>query len=291
MPIDPDVALAAAPVVRELAWSTRDVLLYHLSLGAGRSSDPELPYTFERDLRVLPTFALVAGKGISAGADDAGGSGMAMPGIDIDLRRILHSGQQLTAHQPLPPTGRARLMTRVAAVHDKGKAAVVELEHAAHDDDGAPLWTSRMQIWARGEGGFSGDPGPRSDSTLPSRAADEVIEVRTALDQARLYRLNGDLNPLHIDPRFARNAGFDRPILHGLASYGIVAKALVDRLGDGDPARLRSLAVRFAGPVTPGETLRTSVWHDAGRLVVSTVCPDRDDAAVLTHGSARLDPA
>lgn len=284
MPIDAAAALGAEPTVREISWSRRDVLLYHLSLGAGREAGrPELGYTYERDLRVLPTFALVAGQGISAG--DGPGPGLRLPGIDIDLRRILHAGQGLSVHRPLPVAATASYTTRVAEVWDKGKAAVIVVEGSVADDDG-PLWTTRMQIWARGEGGFGGEPGPDTSWTAPERDADHELHTPTTPDQALLYRLNGDLNPLHADPDFAAAAGFDRPILHGLASYGLLAKTLVDGVLDGDVSRLTSLDVRFAGTLVPGESLRTRVWEDAGTLTLVATCPERDDAPVLTHATA-----
>ncbi len=288
MPIDAEAALAAAPSTREVAWTARDVLLYHLSLGAGARADthPELRYTYEKGLQVLPTFAVVAGGGISAG--DRPATGMSMPGIDVDLRRILHAGQSLTVHRPIPASGAATISSRVAHVWDKGKAAVVELEQAATGVDGAPLWTSTMQIWARGEGGFGGDPGPETAWAAPDRAPDAVLDSPTAPDTALLYRLNGDLNPLHADPDFAAAAGFERPILHGLASYGLVAKALVDGLLDGDPRRLTGLSVRFAGSLYPGQTIRTSVWRDGGALLLASVCPEREGAPVLTHATATV---
>lgn len=289
MAIDVQRALAAEPRSRTISWTVRDVLLYHLSLGAGRAAtqDPELAWTFERDLQVLPTFAMVAGKGLSAG-DEPGPPAMSMPGVDIDLRRVLHGGQALSVHRPLPTSGTATLQTRVADVWDKGKAAVVVLEHVALDEHADPLWTTQMQIWARGEGGFGGAPGPASPTAQPARPADHVLESPTRPDQALLYRLNGDLNPLHIDPGFARAAGFDQPILHGLASYGIVAKALVDQLLDGDASRLTALAVRFAGMVTPGQTIRTSVWRDGSDLTLVATCSERDGATVLSHATARV---
>ncbi|MFE6508400.1 MaoC/PaaZ C-terminal domain-containing protein [Nocardioides sp. NPDC057767] len=288
MPIDLSTALAAPPTMRTISWTARDVLLYHLSLGAGRDAavDPELTYTYERDLQVLPTFAVVAGKTISVG-DEPAAPVMRMPGVDVDLRRILHGGQRLTVHRPLPAAGTAELSTRVADVWDKGKAAVVVLEHSVADA-GGPLWTAQMQIWARGEGGFDGEPGPDTTWSAPDRAPDHVLDSSTAPGQALLYRLNGDLNPLHIEPPFAASAGFDRPILHGLASYGIVAKSLVDGLLGGDATRLRSLGVRFAGTVVPGETIRTSVWHDGDRLLLSASCPERDGQPVLTHATAEV---
>ena len=288
MPVDREAALTAEPSVREISWTQRDVLLYHLSLGAGRhaDADAELRWTYERDLRVLPTFAAVAGQGVSAG--DVTAPGLGLPGIDVDLRRILHAGQAHTVHRPLPPTGRARVTSRVVEVWDKGTAAVVVLESDAADPDGAPLWTSRMQIWARGEGGFGGEPGPVDRWSVPERDPDHVLDSATTPGQALLYRLNGDLNPLHADPEFAAGAGFDRPILHGLASYGVVAKALVDGVLGGDPARLASISVRFAGTLVPGETIRTSVWRDGSRLAFVATCPDRDGAAVLSHATAQV---
>ncbi|MGY1814103.1 MaoC/PaaZ C-terminal domain-containing protein [Blastococcus sp. SYSU D00820] len=289
MPIDVEKALAAEPTVREAAWTSRDVVLYHLSLGAGAhaDTDPELRWTFERDLQVLPTFAMVAGQGVSSGERAA--TPLSMPGVDVDLRRILHAGQALTVHRPLPVAATARVSTRVANVWDKGKAAVVELEHAATSaDDGEPLWTSTMQIWCRGEGGFGGEPGPSTSEAAPDRAPDAVLETPTTPQTALLYRLNGDLNPLHADPEFAALAGFDRPILHGLASYGLVAKALVDGLLDGDASALTGLSVRFAGSLFPGQSIRTSVWRDGDRLLLAADCPEREGAPVLTHATATV---
>ncbi|CAM5287928.1 MULTISPECIES: MaoC/PaaZ C-terminal domain-containing protein [Streptomyces] len=295
MPIDRDKALNADPGVREIGWTTRDVLLYHLSLGAGATAatDPELHLTYEKGLTVLPTFALVAGTGISAGQAPA--PGVEMPGIDVDLRAVLHAGQGLTVHRPLPAAGTATLRSRVAEVWDKGKAALVVLESAATGPDGEPLWTTTTGIWVRGEGGFGGEPGPEERWRAPDRAADAVLTTATTPQQALWYRLNGDLNPLHADPAFARSAGFEQPVLHGLASYGLLAKALVDGVLDGDVTRLTGLTVRFAGPLVPGESITTSVWRDAApadegteRLLLHAACPDRDGAPVLTHATATV---
>jgi acyl dehydratase len=288
MAIDRDVALNSDPTVREVSWTERDVILYHLGLGAGENAlDPaELRWVYEKNLQVLPTFAVVAGQGISAGAIPP--AGMALPGIDIDLRKILHGGQSLTVHAPIPASGTARLSSRVADVWDKGRAAVVVLEQTAIDSDGNPLWTSGMQIWARDEGGFGGSPGPESVATVPDREPDKVLVSRTGPAQALLYRLSGDPNPLHADPDFAAAAGFDRPILHGLASYGVVCKSVVDGVLDGDPTRLRHYAVRFAGSVYPGETVETAVWRNGDRLTLRATCPDRDGQSVLTHATMEV---
>ncbi len=290
MAIDLQKALSAEPAVREARWTSRDVLLYHLSLGAGRHADvaPELRYTFERDLQVLPTFALVAGQGVSAG--ELPPMAMSMPGVDIDLRRILHGGQSLIVHRPIPASGTATVSSRVTNVWDKGKAAVIEMEQTAVDPSGAPLWTTTMQIWARGEGGFGGEPGPEAAWSQPDREPDVVLDSTTTPQTALLYRLNGDLNPLHADPAFAAKAGFEQPILHGLASYGLVAKALVDGLLNGDASRLTGLSVRFAGSLYPGQSIRTSVWRNDDDLLLASVCPEREGAPVLTHATATVRP-
>jgi acyl dehydratase len=282
MPIDLAAALGAEPFVRELSWTADDVLLYHLSLGAGayRTDPSELHWTYERELQVLPTFALVAGErshGIQAGR------AMSLPGVDVDLRKILHAGQSITLCGPIPTSGTVRASSRIAHVWDKGKAAVIVMENAISDLDGAPLWTTTSQIWARGEGGFGGDPGPETSWAAPEREPDAVLDSPTSAQTAMLYRLNGDRNPLHIDPEFAHAAGLDAPILHGLASYGIVCKAIVDEVLDGDATRVQSYAARFAGMLTPGETIRTRVWRDGDTLRLQASCPERDGAPVLTH--------
>lgn len=290
MAIDLDTALAAPAACREIRWDTRDVLLYHLSLGAGHGADAELGLTLEKDLTVFPTFAMVAGQGISSGPRTM--ERVEFPGIDIDLYKVLHAGQGLVVHAPLPATGSATVSTKVVDVWDKGKAAVIVAQSEATGADGTLLWTATNQIWARGEGGFGGQPGPEAGPAAPDRAPDLVVETPTWPGQALLYRLNGDMNPLHADPDFAAMAGFDRPIIHGLASYGIVAKAVVDAALDGDPTRLTGWSVRFSGSLFPGETYRTSIWRqDDDTLAVVTTCADRDDAPVLTHAIATVRPS
>lgn len=282
MPIDLEAVRAAEPSWRKASWTERDVLLYHLSIGAGHE-EPPLERVFEPRLRVLPTFAVVAGQGISA--QEAMAPSMDAPGLDLDMRTILHAGQATELHQPIPTSGSARIATSVSDVWDKQKAAVVVLEQVAYDDTDEPLWTNRMQVWARGEGGFGGEPGPKTSWSPPERRPDHVLETRTRVDQALLYRLNGDLNPLHADPEFASLAGFDRPILHGLCTYGIVARDVIDGVLDGDETRMASYGARFAGVVLPGETIRTSVWEADGQLQLLATCPDRDDEVVLSHAA------
>ncbi|MFJ8532892.1 MaoC/PaaZ C-terminal domain-containing protein [Streptomyces sp. NPDC093591] len=278
MPIDAAKAVAAEPRRGEIAWTSKDVQLYHLGIGAGTPATDldELRYTLESRLHVLPSFATVAGSG-SPGVIN----GLSMPGIEVDLARVLHGGQTLTIHRPIPAAGTATATGRIAAVYDKGKAAVLVMRTDVADADG-PLWTNDAQIFVRGEGGWGGDRGPSARLEPPAGEPTRTVERPVREDQALLYRLSGDWNPLHADPEFAKVAGFERPILHGLCTYGMTLKAVVDTLLGGDVTRVRSYTTRFAGVVYPGETLRIRMWRqegDAVRVAVSAV--ERDDAPVL----------
>ncbi|MFE9686919.1 MaoC/PaaZ C-terminal domain-containing protein [Streptomyces sp. NPDC006285] len=278
MPIDVAQALAAEPRSAGIAWGHKDVQLYHLGLGAGiPATDPdELRYTLESRLHVLPSFATVAGAGAPGVI-----SGLSLPGVDVDLAHVLHGGQTVTVHRPIPVAGEAVATARIAAVYDKGKAAILVVRTEVADERG-PLWTNDAQIFVRGEGGFGGDRGPSARPAPPAGPPDRTVERAIRADQALLYRLSGDLNPLHADPEFAKLAGFDRPILHGLCTYGMTLKAVVDTVLGGDVGRVRSYATRFAGVVYPGETLRIRMWQEAGRVRVTVGAAGRDDAPVLT---------
>ncbi|RZB16315.1 3-alpha,7-alpha,12-alpha-trihydroxy-5-beta-cholest-24-enoyl-CoA hydratase [Streptomyces sp. F001] len=278
MPIDAAKALAAEPRTGEITWDRKDVQLYHLGIGAGvPATDPdELRYTLESRLHVLPSFATVAGAG-SPGVI----SSLSMPGIEVDLARVLHGGQSLEVHRPIPAEGTATATGRIAAVYDKGKAAVLVMRTEVADAEG-PLWTNDAQIFVRGEGGWGGDRGPSARLEPPAGAPDRTVERGIREDQALLYRLSGDYNPLHADPEFAKVAGFERPILHGLCTYGMTLKTVVDTLLGGDVTRVRSYTTRFAGVVYPGETLRIRMWRQeaaAVRVAVSAV--ERGDVPVL----------
>jgi acyl dehydratase len=277
VPIDPALAVGATLPETEISWTSSDVLLYHLALGAGGSPTDarELRYAYEQDLQVLATFAVVA---TSLGVTEA--PRVSYPGIEIDLARVLHGTQRVDVHRPLPVEGSATAVQRVVNVYDKGSAAVVVTETAVTDADGAPLWTNTSSIFARGEGGFGGERGPSGKLELPDREPDATLITPTLPQQALWYRLLGDRNPLHVDPAFAAAAGFPAPILHGLATYGIVCKALTDALLDGDASRVRGFGVRFAGVVYPGETLRTLAWADGDRYLVSTTVVERDAPAL-----------
>ncbi|MEV6015357.1 MaoC/PaaZ C-terminal domain-containing protein [Streptomyces sp. NPDC051997] len=277
MPIDAAKAVAAQPRTGEIAWSHKDVQLYHLGIGAGvPATDPdELRYTLESRLHVLPSFATVAGAG-SPGVI----SGLSMPGVDVDLARVLHGGQSVRLHRPIPAEGTATATGRIAAVYDKGTAAILVMRTEVADTDG-PLWTNDAQIFVRGEGGWGGDRGPGTRPAAPTGPPDRTVERPVREDQALLYRLSGDWNPLHADPEFAKLAGFDRPILHGLCTYGMTLKAVVDTLLGGDVTRVRSYSTRFAGVVFPGETLRIRMWRNDGGVRVAVSAVERDDAPVL----------
>jgi len=279
MPINLDVALGAEFGQVEFSWTATNVQLYNLALGAG--SDPmdprELSYVVDNTPQVLPTFGCVA-----ASFNDVDPPKVSWPGVEIDLAKILHASEKVIVPAPLPPSGSARAVSRIVDVWDKGKAAVVVLETNVTSTDGTPLWTQQRSIFARGEGGFGGERGPSSSSELPDRAPDFEIDMPVAPGQALLYRLCGDRNPLHSDPEFAAAAGFDRPILHGLCTYGMTCKAIVDTVLDGDAGAVRSFGARFAGVVFPGETLRARVWKAGDRLLGTVVAPSRDDAAVLS---------
>jgi acyl dehydratase len=279
VPIDPTVAIGAELPAEDFAWSASDVLLYHLALGAGGDPiDPrELRYAIEDGLQVLPTFAVVA-QTVHRFEPPV----VEYPGISIDLAKVLHGTQRVDVHRPLPTDGKARAVSRVKGVYDKGSAAVVETETVVTDLDGAPIWTNTSSIFAKGEGGFGGDRGPSGPPPPPERAPDTVILTPTVPQQALWYRLLGDRNPLHSHPDFAAAAGFPRPILHGLCTYGMVCKAVVDAELSGDVGRVAGYGVRFAGVVFPGETLRTSVWREDGRLVLVTTVDERDDAPALS---------
>ena len=286
MPIDVDVALAAEPEPVEFSWNSNDVQLYNLALGAG--SDPmdprELRYLADGTPQVLPTFSSVA-----ATVHMTEPPTVNYPGVDIELGKVLHGSEAVSVSGPLPASGTARAVTRFTDIWDKGKAAVLVSQTEVTDLDGNPLWTLRRSIFARGEGGFGGDRGPSTSGTTPDREPDFVTDIAILPQQALLYRLCGDRNPLHSDPEFASAAGFPRPILHGLCTYGMTCKALVDTLLDADASQVVSFGARFAGVVFPGETIRANVWRDGDQYVGVVIAPQRDNVTVLSD--VRLIPA
>lgn len=280
MPIDPDTAIGADLGTTTFSWESSDVLLYHLGLGAGADPlDPgELRYTYEdKNLQVLPTFATVAANFRATEPPE-----VSFPGIDIDLAKVVHGSQEVVVHRPIPTDGEATSRSRITDVLDKGKAAVIVQETDATLSTGELLWTTRSSIFARGEGGFGGNRGSSDRVELPDTTPDAVVDTPILPQQALLYRLCGDRNPLHADPEFAQAAGFDAPILHGLCTYGVVAKVVTDTLLDSDVTRMASWSAKFAGIVLPGETLRTRMWRDGQRVLVTATVLERDEAPALS---------
>jgi acyl dehydratase len=295
MPIDRAKALGADLGETRGAYGPDDVILYHLGIGAGaRATDPaELEYTYEKDLKVLPSFAVVAASGMTSRARRAqGGAGGGMgglgnvPGLEFDPAMLLHGEQDVELHRPLPTASEFTTRGRIAEIFDKGKAALVIVENVAPDADG-PLFTNRMSLFLRGEGGFGGPSGPKAGNARPEREPDGVVDTPTLPQQALLYRLNGDKNPLHADPEFAKRGGFDQPILHGLCSYGIACKAVVDAALGGDPALVARYTARFAGVAFPGETYRSAWWREGDRLLLEVHSVERD-APIITNAALEL---
>jgi acyl dehydratase len=258
MPLNLD-ALGTASDPTESTWNSKDCLLYALGVGAGATDATafELEFTTEnsQDItqRALPTFVVVAPKG---GGNAFGRIGSFNPAM------LVHGEQAIELHQPLPVAGRISTVATITGIYDKGSGAVVTTESTSSDaGTGQPMFTTRASLFIRGEGGFGGDRGPSNKVEPPDRNADHQVTYQTRADQALLYRLSGDRNPLHSDPKFAAMAGFEKPILHGLCSYGFTGRALLHTLCGSDPDRFVSMSGRFSRPVYPGDALTVSMWE------------------------------
>lgn len=288
MPIDLERAVGAELAGTTFTWDDRDVILYHLGIGAGvPPTDPrELRYAYEGDLQVLPTYATIPQFPIMMSMGTAAG-------FDINPVMILHGEHEIVLHDVIPTSGTVTQTGQVIDVLDKGKGALAIVEVVSVlEKTGLPLFTNRASIFIRGEGGFGGGAGmgagQSSAGLPPERPPDHVVERPTLPQQALLYRMaSGDRNPLHADPGFAGFAGFDRPILHGLCTYGIVGKAAVDEAVSAGPGAVQSFRARFSGVVFPGETLVTSIWDEGDHLIVAASTKERD-AEVLTNGVLTL---
>jgi acyl dehydratase len=249
-PITSDlVGMTFEPV--SFSWTQKDVMLY--ALGVGARPETELAYVFEgKGPKVVPTYAVIPGMMSMGGL---------ISNVDINLAMLLHGEQSVTVHREIPPEGSVKVTGRVSEVWDKGKAAVIGAEGVVEDREGV-LFVTKATLFVRGAGGFGGERGPSAAglNAPPDRAPDHVVEDVTRPEQAAVYRLSGDPNPIHIDPDFARMAGFERPFLHGLCTYGFVGRAIVKTLCGGDPTRFTSLEARFADQVFMGDTIITKIW-------------------------------
>jgi acyl dehydratase len=282
MPINYDHVMSLTSKDETFTYSERDTMLYALGIGLG--GDPmdkaELGFVYENGLKTVPTMATV----IAWGAGRLGDSG-------INYSMVVHGEQRVTLHRPLPAAATILADTGFIACLDKGagKGAVLISEtHIRDQKDNAPLCTLTSSIFARADGGFGGpsEGGPELH-TLPERAPDREVDIATRPDQALLYRLSGDRNPLHSDPDFAKMVGFPRPILHGLCTYGITCRAVMSAYCDQDASQILSHDVRFSAPVFPGETISVALWRDGNVISFEARVKSRD-VVVIKNGKAVL---
>jgi acyl dehydratase len=208
-------------------------------------------------------------------------------GMSFNPMMLLHGEQEITIHKPLPTRAKVENSARITDVFDKGKGAAVVVMAETKDEQGDLLCTNRFLAFIRGEGGFGGESGPAPGNDAPDRAPDIVTESITLPQQALLYRLSGDKNPLHVDPNMAKMGGFDTPILHGLCSFGIVCKAAVDKALDGDVTRVSAYGARFAGVVYPGETIVTSMWREGNKILLNATTKERN-TPVITNAAVTV---
>lgn len=273
MAIDPGKAIGAVIAGGEASWTKDQVILYHLGIGAGNppTDARELSYTYEKDLRVIPSFGVIPVFSSLAGI--AGVPGLAG---EFNPLLLLHGEQDVEIHKTIPVEAKVKSQGKVASIADKGKAAVVVLEMETRETASNDLlFTNRFTLFLRGAGGFGGDRGQDVKIEPPSRAADHDVESPTLPQQALIYRLSGDKNPIHVDPAAAKMAGQERPFMHGLCSFGMVCKAAVDHALGGDTTKVARYQARFAGIAFPGETIVTSLWKEGNRVLIAAKTKER----------------
>ncbi len=270
MSIDLEKALAAKHKPVTTSYKETDVILYNLGIGTGLPPDDptspaNLAYLYEEHLKVLPSYGVIP---VFPMMDD---TILNTDGIDIDFSKVLHGEQEIEIHRPLPAKAELESTATIPAIYDKGHAALIIMQVDTREKGGDLLCTNRFSIFARGEGGFGGDRGPKAGNVAPDeRAPDSVFETKTSKRMPLLYRLTGDMNPLHADPAVAKKAGFPQPILQGLCTFGMACKAVIDNVLDGDVTKVTGYGVRFAGTFFPGDTLVTKVWNIDGKLLISS---------------------
>ncbi len=277
------MALDLSAVGKELPASTyeynnRDVMLY--ALGVGATTD-DLPFVYEKNLKVLPTFAVIPAFPALTGIGSV---------LEFNPAMLLHGEQRIELRGPIPTSGKLTTQGKITGIYDKGSGAVIVIDADTKDESGSVLFANTFSVFLRGEGGFGGERGPSASkkNVPPERAPDHTIEDKTSPNQAAIYRLSGDRNPLHIDPEFAKMASFDRPILHGLCTFGYVGRAVLKAACGGDPARLKDLEVRFAGVAYPGETIITEIWQEGpDKAIVRATTAERGEP-VISNAAATI---
>ena len=278
MPIDISKALGAELTPLAYEYDQKSVMLYALGVGAGAdTTDPdELKFVYENDpgLFVLPSFGVIPPFPALMGL-------LGVEGMEINLMMLLHGEQYMEIRKhPVPTAGKLTTYPKVANIYDKGKGALIELEAETKDEAGDVVYYNVFGTFIRGEGGFGGEKGPAAGNEPPDRAPDKVAEMKTLPQQALIYRLSGDINPLHADPNFASMAGFEKPILHGLCTFGFACRAILKSYCGNDPEKFKSVKVRFSRHVFPGETIVTEMWEEGGRIVFQVKAADRGEVAI-----------
>ncbi len=276
MALNPDsVGKTTSEIVH--TYGFRDVIRYALGVGARRDADLKFLYEGLGPL-VLPTYAVVPSfEALEPLLDVVGG----------DMLGVVHGAQSITLHQPFEPSGKLRTIGKVAGIYDLRRMAQGVLSTETRDEQGALICEAEMQIIFRLDGGFGGErPPPTERVRAPSRSPDFEVSEPTSPEQALLYRLSGDLNPLHADPEIATKAGFDAPILHGLCTFGFVGRAVLEQCCAGDPSRLKSLNGQFRKPVWPGDTIITRGWNEGDRIVIQATTKERPDEFPFSNAYA-----